>query len=93
MLEEHTFGRRMAHALDHRGVVHGVREENTTGKFGTKGRQSSIVGDIAGRENESSILSVEIGKLLFEGQMHGAISGNVASAASTVTVFVESAAR
>ena len=36
MLEQNTFSTRVAHSLDHRGVVHSVGEEDATGEFGTE---------------------------------------------------------
>ena len=54
---------RVTHALDHRSMVHGIGEQNTTGKFSTEGRQSGIIGDVARRENQ--LLCDEELRLLF----------------------------
>lgn len=90
MLEQNTFGTRVTHSLNHRGVVHSVGEKDTTRELGTECRESGIIGDVAGREDESSVLSMEVCEFLFERQMHSTVAGDVTGATSTMTILVKS---
>lgn len=90
MLEQNAFGTRVAHSLDHRGVVHSVGEEDATRELGAECRESGIVGDVAGRKDESGVLSMEFCKFLLERQMHSTVAGDVTGASSTVTILVKS---
>ena len=90
VLEDDLLGTRVTDTLDHRRVVHRVGEVDAAGEFRTECGQSSIVCDVAGRKDQSSLLAVEISELLLESQMHSTIAGNIASTASTVSVLVES---
>ena len=89
MLEQDAFSTRVTHSLDHRGVVHSVGEVDAAGEFGTECRESSIVCDIAGGEDEGGFLSMEICKFLLERQMHSTVASNVPGTASTMTVLVK----
>jgi hypothetical protein len=71
-------------------MVHSVGEEDATRELGTECRESGIVGDVAGREDESGVLFMEVCKFLFERQMHSTVAGDVAGAASTMTILVKS---
>ncbi len=67
MLKDDLLGPRVPHALNHRGMVHVVREHDTARKFGSQGGKGSIVCNVARRENQRTALAMEIGELLFKG--------------------------
>ena len=92
MFEENPFSTRMAHSLYHGSVIHGVREKDTAWKLGTESRESSVVGNVAGRKDEGCGFSMKVCEFLFQRKMHSTVAGYVTSAASTMTVFIESAA-
>lgn len=81
---------RVTDALDHRGMVGRVGEVYTTREFGPESGEGSIVGHIAGREDESGGLAVEGGQLLLEIEMPGTVTGDVPGTSSTVTVLIQS---
>lgn len=89
MLEENPFSTRVAHSLDHRSVVHGIREKDTAWKLGTKSRERSVVSDIAGRKDKGCGLSMKICEFLFERKMHSTIACYITCTAGTVTILVE----
>ena len=92
VLKNDPLSSRVTHADNHRGVVHRVREVDAAGQLRAQRRKSSIVRDIARRENKSRRLAVELRELLLEGQMHARVAGNVPGAAGAMTVAIESTA-
>ena len=92
MLEDNPFSTRVAHSLDHGGVIHGVREKDTTGELSTESREGSVVGYVTRRKDECCGFSVKVCKFLLERKMHSAVTGYITSTASAMTVFVESTA-
>ena len=89
MLEENPFSTRVTHPLDHGSVIHGVREEDTSGELGTESREGSVVSHVARRKDKCCGFSMKICKFLFERKMHSTVTGYITSTASTMTVFVE----
>lgn len=80
---------RVTNALDHGGMVGRVGEVDATGELGAESGEGGVVGDIAGREDESSGLAVESGQLLLEVEVPGTVTGDVPGTTSTVTVLVQ----
>ena len=74
-------------------MVGRVGEVDSAGEFRTESGESSVVGDIAGREYECSRLAVESRDFLLQVEMPRSVTGNVTGAAGTVTIFIERAAR
>ena len=89
MLENDTFSTRVTHALDHRSMVHGIGEEDTTRKFSTEGRQSGIIGDVARRENQTSFFAMQGCDFFFQSQMHRTITSNIPGTTRTMTIFIQ----
>ena len=92
MLEENPFSTRVTHALDHRSVIHGVREKDTTGKLGTESGECSVICDVAGRKDECCGFPVKVCEFLFERKMNSTVSCYITGTTSAMTVFVESTA-
>ena len=79
--EDLLFRAGAAHALDHRGVVQLVRNDQAIRQQPGDGRDRRLVGDEAGGEHQRRLLAVQVGKfeLKLDQRMVGA--GNVARAA------------
>src|SRR5215471_9575903 len=76
-------GARMAHALDHRGVVQFIGEEDAARQKTRERRKRSVVRHKARREEKSGLLAVQIGKLTLELDMEMVRAGDVARTART----------
>ena len=63
--EDALLGARMAHAFDHRGVVHFIRNENAARQKTRKRREACLVRDETRSEQKRGFLPVQIGKLAF----------------------------
>ena len=61
----------MPDALDHRGVVGAVGQDDAVGQFGAERGERGIISDVAGCEDEGSFLGMEICESGFEG--HGVL--------------------
>lgn len=92
MLENDAFRSGVAHALDHRSVVHPVGKDNTAWEFSAQSGERCIVGDVTGREHQSAVLTMESGKLILEGEMHSGVPCDVTRTACTMAVDVQSPA-
>jgi hypothetical protein len=92
VLEDHALGTRMAHTLDHRGMVHAIGEVNAAREFGTQGGQCCVVCNIARGENESSGLAVKVGEFVLQGEVHRAVASDITGTTSSVAILVEGAA-
>ncbi len=82
----------MTDALDHGRVVGRIREIYAAGQLCTQRRESSVVRHIARGKHERCRFAMKSRQFFLEVNMPGAITGNVARAASPVTVFIQSAA-
>ncbi len=69
------------HALDHRGVVQLVGEDDAVGQHLGDGRDRRLVGDEARGEDQRRLLAVEVGKLGLELDQRVVGAGDVAGAA------------
>lgn len=58
VLENDSLCTGVSHTLNHRRMIHRVGEVDTSGQFGAQCSESSIVGNVARREDESSRLSM-----------------------------------
>ena len=83
--ENLLLGARAPHALDHRGVVQLVRQDEAVGQELADGRDRRLVGDEARSEDESRFLAVQIGELLLQLDQRMVVAGNVARAAGAGT--------
>src|SRR5579862_4420205 len=79
--EDVLLGAGVADALDHRGVVVGVRQDDAVRQQLAQRGQRRIVGDVARAEDEGGFLAVEIGQLALEQHMIMRRAGDVARAA------------
>ena len=79
--EDHLLGARLAHALDHRIVVLGIRKDEAARKGSRERRDAGCVRHIARGEDERCFLGVQIRKLALELDDRRVISGDVARAA------------
>ena len=70
-----------AHALDHRGVVERVGQDQAVRQQLGDRRDRRLVGDEAGREDERRFLAVQVGELGLELDQRVVGAGNVARAA------------
>ena len=70
-----------AHALDHRGVVQFVGQDQAVGQQPGDGRDRRLVGDKPGSEGKTGFLAVQVGKFKLEFDQRVAGAGNVAGAA------------
>lgn len=87
--EDHLFDAGVFDALDHGSVVHGVGEDNTVGQLLGEGAKGGVVGDIAGGEDEGGGFVVEGGEFVFESEMHGTVTGDVAGTSGAGAVLAE----
>lgn len=87
--KDHLLDTRVLNTLDHGSVVHRVGENDASRQLLGQSAQSSIVGNIAGREDQSSRLVVQGSELILESQVVGAVTSNVASASSTSAILAE----
>ena len=78
--EDVFLGTGTADALDHRGMVVGVGEDDAVRQIATEGRQGCLVGNIAGGKDQGIFLAMEVGKLAFQ---HVVIAGGAADVAGT----------
>ena len=88
MREQNFRSTGVADALDHGRVVHHVAEDDAAGELGAQSRERGVVGDEAGREDQSGLFAMERGELVFEVEVEGTVSCYVASAPCTGTVLV-----
>ena len=81
MAENLLLGVRLAHALDHRIVVPGVRQDQAIRhQLGERGN-AGLVRHIAGGEDQRRFLAVQVGKLALELDHRVIVAGDVAGAA------------
>jgi hypothetical protein len=92
VLEDNTLRGRMAHALNHGSVVHSIGENYATREFGAQSGERCIVGDVAGREYQSTVLAMKSSKLILQGEVHGCIPSNVTRATGTMTIDIQGSA-
>ena len=81
--EDVALGTAVADALDHRGVVAGIREHDAAGNAGGERAKCRPVRDIAGGEEEGRLLAVEVGQLALQFHVIVVGAGDVAGAART----------
>src|ERR1700740_3616897 len=79
----------MPDALDHRGVVCRIGEDDTVGNFSGQCGKSSLICDVARGEEQRSLLAMEIGKLAFQKHVVMASPGNVACSACAGSNSIE----
>lgn len=91
MLENDALRSRVTHALDHGSMVHLVGENDTPGEFGAQGGERGVIGNVARGKDQSTVLAVESGELVLQGEMHGGIPSNVTGTTRAMTVRVQSA--
>ncbi len=89
VLPDALFGARMADALDHRGVVLFVRQDDEARNVGAERAERRPVGDIAGGEEQRRFLAVQVGKFALEQHMVMVGAGNVAGAAGAGAALVD----
>jgi hypothetical protein len=90
VLEDHLLRARVSNALDHRGVVHAVTQDHAVREFAAQSCQSGIVGDVARREDQSTLLRVQLCDRLLKTNSMLVVTRNVPSATSASTVHVQS---
>ena len=78
MTENLVLGAAMPNALDHRGVVCSVGEDDTVGNLSGQRGNSRLIGDVSRREEQRSLLAVKVSKLTFQEHVVMARPGNVA---------------
>ncbi len=83
MIEYPLFGTGLAHALDHRIVIPGVRKDQAVRHQFDQGRDTGFVRHIARREDECRILAVEIGQFVLKINQRMVGARDVARAACT----------
>ena len=81
MAEDHLLRAGAAHALDHRGVVQLVGQDDAVGQHLGDGRDRRLVGDEARGEDQRRFLAVEVGELGLELDQRVVGAGDVARAA------------
>src|SRR5690606_23956135 len=69
-----------ADAGDHTRMVERVGENHAAGQYFREGRKRRFVRDVAGGEEKSRLLSMEIGKLVFELDMIVRVTTDIARA-------------
>lgn len=79
----------MTDALDHRGVVQAIRENNAVGQFAAESRKSRIVCYIARRKDERSLLGVELCNCVLQCYSVLVVSGDVSGTSGTSSVVVQ----
>ncbi len=72
---------RLAHALDHRIVIPGIRQDQAVRHQLGERRNAGFVRDVAGGEDQRRFLAVQVGKLALELDERMIIAGDVAGAA------------
>ena len=87
--EDQPLGARGADAIDHRGVVALVREDDAVVEQAAERAQAGLVGDEARREDERRLLGVEVGELALELADEQVRAGDVARAARADAVLGE----
>ena len=80
----------MPNALDHRGVVCGVGEDDTVRNLSGQRGNSRLIGDVSRREEQRSLLAVKVSKLTFQEYVVMARPGNVARPAGAGSDPIES---
>ena len=90
VLPNFLLGSRMSDSLDHGRMVGGVGKVDKSGDPPSESGESRIVGDVAGGEDESRFLPVQVGELVLESEMEGVVSGDVTSSSSSASVLAES---
>ncbi len=76
-------------ALDHRGVVGGVRQHEAVGKALRERGQRRLVGHVAGGEDQRRLLAVPAGQLLLQEDMVVVGAGDVAGAPRARAAFLD----
>ena len=79
----------VADALDHRGVVGGVGEDDRAGQPGAERRERSPVRDVAGGEEQRRLLAVQVGEFALEQHVVVGGAGDVAGAAGAGAAAVD----
>ncbi len=79
--EDLLLAMRLAHALDHRIVVPGIRQDQAIRHQLGERRNAGLVRDIAGGEDQRRFLAVQIGELALELDQRMVVAGDVAGAA------------
>ena len=72
---------RLAHALDHRIVVPGVRQDEAIRHQLARGGNAGLVGDVARGKDQRRFLAVQIGEFALELDQRMIVAGDVAGAA------------
>jgi hypothetical protein len=72
---------RLAHALDHRIVIPGIRQDEAVRHLPREGGDSGLVGDVARSEYEGRFLAVQVGEFALEFDERVIGAGNIAGAA------------
>ena len=72
---------RLAHALDHRIVVPGIRQDQAIRHQPRQRRDAGFVGDVAGGEDQRRFLAVQIGELALKLDQRMIVAGDIAGAA------------
>ena len=81
MAENLVLGAAVPDALDHRGVVCGIGEDDTVRNLSGQRGNSRLIGDVSRGEEQRPLFAVEVGKLIFQEHVVMAGPGNVARAA------------
>ncbi len=68
----------LAHALDHGIVIPGVRQDQAVRHQLDQGRDASLIGDVAGREDQSRLFAMEVGELALEVDQRMVGAGDIA---------------
>ena len=71
----------MAHALDHRVVVEGVRQDQAVRDQLGDGRDAGLVRDVARGEDEARLLAVQVGEFALQVHQRRVVARDVAGAA------------
>ena len=79
--EDLLLAMRLAHALDHRIVVPGIRQDQAIGHQPRQRRDAGLVRDVAGSEDQRRFLAVQIGELALQLDQRMIVAGDVAGAA------------
>ena len=89
VLENHLLRARVSNTLNHGGVVHAVTQNHTVREFAAQSCQSSIVGNVARREDEGTLLRVQLRNGLFQTNGMLVVARNVPSTTRTSSVHVQ----
>ena len=82
-------GAAVARALDHAGVVLGVRQHHAAGKPRGQRANGGPVAHVAGVEQQRRVLAVQVGQLLFQQHVVVVGAGDVAGAAGAGAAMVQ----